>query len=300
MRYLIQRLDKTIKSFTRYSLIKVALLTITNCIVIFLVVTKCTDKKQITEPIVAEPKYEIRKNVAMPTTIEWSSYDESKPHTKLSYSNNLDIMLVESSFNSVLSDLLGGIGPLGFYNAVYWDSNNNTYYAVTNKFLFDRPIPVTNTNFVYALNNPNQIEPVFYPDYQEIFPDTKAPLLYIGDLSSPFERVYLDPTNQVYYIKHIVTLDTSIYEEMTYTNDGEYNHPYKEITNQTSPVYPAEISNITEYTDGTTSVSTYRTYTNKNKQEFSLFFLNMDGEETFYTPILYHSSDDLIIINEKL
>ena len=290
MKYLIQRLDKTIKSFTsftRYSLIKVALLTITNCIVIFLVVTKCTDKKQITEPIVAEPKYEIRKNVAMPTTIEWSSYDESKPHTKLSYSNNLDIMLVESSFNSVLSDLLGGIGPLGFYNAVYWDSNNNTYYAVTNKFLFDRPIPVTNTNFVYALNNPNQIEPIFYPDYQEIFPDTKAPLLYIGDLSSPFERVYLDPTNQVYYIKHIVTLDTSIYESQPYSDDSIYQ------TNTTPPIYPAVFSNITTHANGFIELlGSGVTYTNENKREFTIYFLNIVGEETYY-PAIPYSSDTI-------
>ena len=208
-------------------------------------------------------------------------------------------MLVESSFNSVLSDLLGGVGKLGFYNVVYWDSNNNTYYTVTNKFLFDRPIPVTNTNFVYALNNPNQIEPVFYPDYQEIFPDTKAPLLYIGDLSSPLERVYLDPTNQVYYIKKLDSFDTSVYEEMTYTNDGEYNHLYKLVTNNTPPIYPAMFTNIRTYDDGKTRIIPYLKYTNENNQVFGS--LNYNTEPPYainYPPILYYSSDDLIVVNK--
>ncbi|MGL4389139.1 MAG: hypothetical protein ACRCTJ_07090, partial [Brevinema sp.] len=181
------------------------------------------------------------------------------------------------------------------YEAVYWDSNNNAYYLVTNKRTFCHPI--TNTNFVYALNNPNQIEPVFYSNYQEIFTNTGAPLLYIGDLSSPLERVYLDPTNQVYYIKQLTFWDTSIYEEMTYTNDGEYNHPYKMITNTTPPIYPAEISNVTKYTDGTIDISTYRTYTNKHKQEFSIPAKGIFGDDTFYMPILYYNDGDLIIVN---
>ena len=257
MKYLIQRLDKTIKSFTsftRYSLIILVLLTMS-----------CTDKKQTTEPVVIEP---IIAEVPKPEPI------------KLSYSNSLDIMLVESSFQRAQRYIIERYLEKSIYNAVYWDSNNNTYYAVTNKFLFDRPIPVTNTNFVYTVDKSKQIEPVFYPDYQEIFPDTKAPLLYIGDLSSPFERVYLDPTNQVYYIKHIVTIDTSIYE----SRPGADN---KLQTNNTPPVYPAMFTNIRTYDDGKTRIIPYLIYTNENKQEFILPFLNIFGEETYYPVTLY-------------
>ena len=206
MRYLIQRLGtlfyqtsclkksikhrvfKTIKSFTsftHYSLIILVLLTMS-----------CTDKKQIAEPIIAE--------VPKPEPI------------KLSYDKGLDLMLVDTQFkmwdeeisalrkDPTVFDDSGEVN--GLYEATYWDTNTHTYYIVINDhYRFNR---ITNVQFEYTIDEQKQYEAVFHPTMKEIFRDTKAPLLYIGSIS-PLERVYLDPTNQNYYIKHLAPFDTS-------------------------------------------------------------------------------------------
>ncbi len=261
---------------------KIVILTIINCTIIFFIVTTCSNNK---ESQIQDTKHEIRTNIAMPTTIEWSSYDES--YINLSYSNSLDITLVETKFLNTIKDLLG-ISEYDFtspYSAIYWDSHNNTYYAVTNYDVFNYPIPVSNTNFAYALNNPNQIEPVFYPEYQEIFPDTKATLLYIGDLSSPLERVYLDPTNQVYYIKRLEAFDTSFYI-------SDFNDIVK--TNDSTPIYPAISSNIIEHTSGVLELLGVSViYTNENKQILYMTKYNLNPSFMISYPPVFHYSREV-------
>ena len=59
---------------------------------------------------------------------------------------------------------------------------------------------------------------------------------------------------------------------------------------KTSPVYPAVFSNITTHANGFIELlGSGVIYTNENKREFIIYFLNMDGEETYYPAILYSS-----------
>lgn len=230
-------------------------------LLIILLLNGCaSNKKQIsTQTNMTAPDPAIQE-ISKPTPIE------------LSYDNSLDIMLVESSFRSAYN--CAEMSCL-YNDAIYWNSNDNIYYAVTNTELFWNPIPVTNTNtnFIYSIDTNKQIEPVFYPDYQEIFTNTGAPILYIGDLSSPLERVYLDPTNQVYYIKQLESFDTSIYK--TYDNN-------QVITQSTLPVYPAMFTNMYTNRSGEIEIIPYLNYTNDNKQLFIIIY----SEDK---PILYSS-----------
>ncbi len=221
-------------------------------IILVLLTMSCTDKKQITaDPIVVEP---IIAEVPKPEPI------------KLSYDKGLDLMLVDTSFNSTISCILRNADEGLEYYAVYWDTNHDSYYIVSNDIVLLYPIPVTNTNFVYTVDESKQIEPVFDSSLLEIFPDTKAPLLYIGSVS-PLERVYLDPTNQQYYIKYLTFFDTSTYRS--------YDKESNEVTNSnSSPVYPIIRSNRV--------LNTY--FTNTNNQIFSMPPYNSDE-----FPILYYS-----------
>ena len=235
-------------------------------IILILFITSCTDKKQTTEPIVIEPK-PIIAEVIKPEPI------------KLSYDKGLDLMLVDTSFNSTISCILRNADEGLEYYAVYWDTNHDSYYITSNDIVLLYPIPVTNTNFVYTVDESKQIEPVFDSSLLEIFPDTKAPLLYIGSVS-PLERVYLDPTNQVYYIKYLTFFDTSTYR----SHDKENS----EVTNSnSSPVYPIIMSNINNRYDNndilTNQELILNTYfTNTNNQFFSIPPYNSDEFPTLY------------------
>ena len=200
-------------------------------IILILLTMSCTDKKQIAEPIIAE--------VPKPEPI------------KLSYENDLDLMLVDTRFEIwdwELSELRKDPTVFdddgeshGSYDVTYWDTNTHTYYVTTNDV--DGLDPITNIQFEYTIDEQKQYEAVFHPSMKEIFRDTKAPLLYIGSIS-PLERVYLDPTNQVYYIKRLTHFDTS-----TYTI---YEYPAT-ITNTNSlpifPFYDTNVSYNTRYTN---------------------------------------------------
>ncbi len=220
-------------------------------IILLLFITSCTDKKQITaDPIVVEP-----------ITPKAPS---SPKITKLSYENDLDLMLVSTSFEDTWDNILDKREEgLGYY-AIYWDSYNNLYYTVTNDIVLLYPIPVTNTNFVYTIDKTKQFEPIFHLAMKEVFTNTGAPLLYIGSLS-PLERVYLDPTNQVYYIKYLAPWDNSIYT-ISY---GE-----KEVTNtRTLPIYPYVDPDFKH--DWVPNIS----FTNSNDELFILYSFNF--------PLLY-------------
>ena len=169
-------------------------------ILLLLFITSCTDKKQTTEPVVIEP---IIAEVIKPEPI------------KLSYDKGLDLMLIYSSFYNSLHQILKNAEEGLGYSAIYWDSNNNTYYTIDKSGTLVYPISVTNTNFIYTLDEEKQYEPVFHLAMKEVFTNTGSSLLYIGSVS-PLERVYLDPTNQQYYIKELTPWDNSIYT--VYTN----------------------------------------------------------------------------------
>ncbi|MGL4562827.1 MAG: hypothetical protein ACRCVW_03120 [Brevinema sp.] len=157
------------------------------------------------------------------------------------YDKELDLMLVETSFKDTLLRILDNRDEGLDYEAIYWDSNNNTYYFVSNSITMLYPIPSTNTNFIYTIDQEKQHEPIFDSSLKEIFPDTKTPLLYIGSIS-PLERVYLDPTNQNDYIKKLQFFDTSFHIS--------YDDNDKPLTNIIdSPVYPIIFSNAIYYTD---------------------------------------------------
>ncbi len=170
-------------------------------LILLLLTMSCTDKKQIAEPIIAE--------VPKPEPI------------KLSYDKGLDLMLVYTRFkmwdwelselrkDSTVFDDDGE--AVGYYMATYWDTNTHIYYTVMNAVVnkYHSLDPVTNIQFEYTIDEQKQHEAVFHPTMKEIFRDTKAPFLYIGSIT-PLDRVYLDPTNQVYYIKHLTPFDISI------------------------------------------------------------------------------------------
>ena len=258
MKYLTQRLDKTIKlfaSFTRYSLI-------------ILFITSCTDKKQIAEPIVVEPIIEevIEPETLFTNTIV-SDIDTTDPSytppeiIKLSYDKGLDLMLVDTRFQTWDYDISelrkdptvfdNGGEAHGFYMATYWDTNAQTYYVVTNIYDWS---PITNQSFEYTIDEQKQYEAVFYPMMKEVFAETKAPLLYIGSIS-PLERVYLDPTNQEYYIKYLEPFDTSIYTV--------YVDSVKTTNTNILPIFPAYDSFFSKY--GIPFIY----YTNSQRDRFS-------------------------------
>ena len=251
MKYLIQRLDKTIKSFTsftRYSLIILVLLTMS-----------CTDKKQITaDPIVVEP-----------ITPKAPS---SPKITKLSYENDLDLMLVDTTFQQWYTGLLNenhqSDDRLAGYYAMYWDTNTQTYYGVFNNNSWYGEGYITNQQFEYTIDETKQYEAVFHPSMKEVFTNTRASLLYIGSIS-PLERVYLDPTNQEYYIKSLAPWDTSIYT--VYVTEDTYNTNTLPIF----PYYDLNFSNIeTNYNQET---DTDIISTNNNKP--FIFYTNSDGDK---------------------
>ena len=145
---------------------------------------------------------------------------------------------------------------------------------------------------------------------KEIFTNTGSPLLYIGSIS-PLERVYLDPTNQEYYIKQLMPYDTTRYLvknsndtitmyacDVSTNNDGSLRTNYAPtssgdgityiITNLSPmfPTYDPTFSSIeTNYLDTniiTTNINTpYIYFTNQEGLEFQsiqpyydvLFFL---------------------------
>lgn len=283
-----------------------------------LLVSGCAEKKEIPATVISEEerneiiakmKEYTFETVSQEYIDAMEKLQEENPNaTPVRYDKGLDIILVESSFDYVQKRVLNPtLDARPSYEAVYWNSNNNAYYLVTNKYTFCDPISVSDTNFVYSIDETKQHEPVFYSDYKEIFPNTKASLLYLGSIS-PLERVYLDPVNQLYYMKLLVFWDTTIYEEMTYTNDGCYNHPYQKITNTTPLIYPAILTNVCTNTyHGHQKLETPSIreiiklrYTNKNKQEFTIHWKGFSGDLTFYMPELYDSSDNqrIVIVNE--
>ncbi|MGL5955258.1 MAG: hypothetical protein ACRC0X_01430, partial [Brevinema sp.] len=205
-------------------------------LIILLIISGCTEKK--------------KRKVIPPI---------QKAPIEVSYDKGLDLMLVDTSFIGVQQNTAAEVYH---YQAIYWDSNDNIYYNVTNTRLFGYPIIVSNTNFLYTIDEEKQYEPVFDSSLKEIFPDTQASLLYLGSVT-PLERVYLDPTNQVYYIKKLTFFDTSFY--ISYEKGSR-------ITNiNPSPVYPIIISNIS------TSYDYDRQVTN-SILVLNTYFTNIDNQ----------------------
>ena len=252
-------------------------------IIIILFITSCTDKKQTAEPIVIEPIIEevIEPEILFTNTIVNSDVDTTDPSytppkiTKLSYDKGLDLMLVDTYFQSWQDEVLDTQqnGRVVGYYAMYWDTNTQTYYGVTNNYDWYHGAPITNMQFEYVSNNKKkQQEDVFYPTMKEVFTNTGAPFLYIGSIS-PLERVYLDPTNQEYYIKYLAPWDTSIYtvyvtEDTCTTNTN--NLPI-------FPVYDPNFSNThTNYHEASDSyiINTYN-------DTPDIFYTNTDGDRFF-------------------
>ena len=187
---------------------------------------------------------------------------------KLSYDKGLDLMLVFTRFeiwDYDVSELrkdptvFDNDGEAhGFYEATYWDTNAQTYYVVTNIYDWS---PITNQSFEYTIDEQKQYEAVFYPMMKEVFAETKAPLLYIGSIS-PLERVYLDPTNQEYYIKYLEPFDTSIY---TF-----YEESVKLTNTNTLPIFPFYKPSIFINQEGSviTNLSYNTSYTNSDGDKF--------------------------------
>ena len=248
MKYLIQRLDKTIKSFTsftRYSLIILILLTMS-----------CTDKKQITEPIVIEP---IIEEVIEPEPVI-ASYDKG-----------LDLILINSNFELWYEDILlkrncpsAGVFSASSldYMAIYWQSNNNTYYKAT--------MYKTN-NIIYTLDTNQQDDKIFLPYLREYFSDkqmnetkeflisssliatnfSKSKLYYTGSISD-YKRVYIDIVNNIQYLKN---LEPILYENDSLTPIIIIDDTYK-MTPWTNIIYTNNLNQKfimedTDYADST-------------------------------------------------
>ena len=283
MKYLTQRLDKTIKSLTSlarslhpmgYSLILILLLTMS-----------CTDKKQTPEPIVLEPIIE--------EVIELGPI-------KLSYDKGLDLMLIDTVFTYWNTWYLEFFqkpddNPAQGYWATYWDTNTHTFYGVTNIYEFIS----TNSNFMYTIDKSKQSEALFHPSMKEVFTNTGSSLLYIGSVS-PLERVYLDPTNQVYYIKQLMPYDTTRYLvedsndtitmyacDFSTNKDGSLRTNYSPTSNgdgityiitNLSPMFPAydsNFSNIDKDYDEVTDTFIIST----NTDTPYIYFTNQEGLE---------------------
>ncbi|MGL5955343.1 MAG: hypothetical protein ACRC0X_01870 [Brevinema sp.] len=187
---------------------------------------------------------------------------------EVSYDKGLDLMLVDTDFRWIISRILANRDEGLTYSAVYWDKNNNRYYTIYNDITLLYPIAVSNINFIYTIDETKQYEPVFDSSLKEIFPDTDAPFLYLGSIS-PLERLYLDPTNQVYYIKKLTFFDTSIYESMLTSDNG--------LQTNISPVYPAIFTNIYTNSHGNIEIIPYFRFTNTNNQIFYQIPPNVRG-----------------------
>ena len=257
-------------------------------LILLLLTMSCTDKKVTTEPVVVEPiiaeviepepiiEEAPEPEILFTNTIVNSDEDTTDPSytppeiTKLSYDKGLDLMLVNTYFQSWLGEVLDTQqnGRVVGYHAMYWDTNTQTYYGVTNNYDWYHGAPITNMQFEYVSNNKKkQQEDVFYPTMKEIFTNTGAPFLYIGSIS-PLERVYLDPTNQEYYIKYLAPWDTSIYtvdvtEDTCTTNTN------------TLPIFPFYKPSI--YTDYREASESYIISTN-DKEPF-IYYTNSDGDK---------------------
>ncbi|MGL4561536.1 MAG: hypothetical protein ACRCV0_04525, partial [Brevinema sp.] len=170
-------------------------------LLIILFFGSCADKETSSQTKSESQLESVSLEMTAETNI--NKVNETTPEPILvSYDKGLDLILVETSFENTIYRILDNGEESLDYEAIYWDSNNNQYYTIENDITLIYPIPTTNTNFIYNLDESNQLEPVFDESLREIFPDTKAPLLYIGSIS-PLERLYLDPTNQQYYIKKL-------------------------------------------------------------------------------------------------
>ena len=229
-------------------------------IILILFITSCTDKKVTTEPVVVEP---IIAEVPKPEPI------------KLSYDKGLDLMLVDTSFHQWNELMLqyeeDGIWgeKLTFYYAMYWDTNTQTYYGVTNNNSVYGFIPITNMQFEYTIDEQKQHETVFYPTLKEVFTNTGASLLYLGSIS-PLERVYLDPTNQVYYIKYLAHFDTTLYII------DKYDNIEPTITNtNTLPIFPFYKPSISVYYSQEIDADIIST----NDDKPSIDYTNSDGDK---------------------
>ncbi len=130
---------------------------------------------------------------------------------ELSYDRGLELVLVDTMFTDWHTWYLDfskepDDNPAQGYWATYWDTNTHTFYGVTNIYEF----MTTNSNFTYTINENKQFENLLHPSMEEKFTNTGSPLLYIGS-TTPLERIYLDPTNQQYYIKQLMPYDTTRY-----------------------------------------------------------------------------------------
>ncbi|MGL5955555.1 MAG: hypothetical protein ACRC0X_02970 [Brevinema sp.] len=243
-----------------------------SVLILLLIISGCTEKKAqavekpIPEPVKVAPM-KIYNNANLNpifAKLSISNVNLSLP-IEVSYDKGLDLMLVDTDFRWIISRILANRDEGLAYSAIYWDKNNNRYYTIYNDIALLYPIAVSNINFVYTIDETKQYEPVFDSSLKEIFPDTQASLLYLGSIS-PLERLYLDPTNQVYYIKKLTFFDTSFYIS--------YDNADNEQTNLiSSPVYPIIISNISTSYDYdrqvTNSILVLNTYfTNTNHQIF--------------------------------
>ena len=255
-------------------------------IILVLLTMSCTDKKQIAEPIVVEPIIVevIEPEILFTNTIVNSDVDTTDPSytppkiIKLSYDKGLDLMLVDTSFKQWHGEVIGyetatqeekgNWGRYYGYYAMYWDTNTQTYYGVTNNYDWYHGAPITNIQFEYISNNKKkQQEAVFYPTMKEVFTNTGAPFLYIGSIS-PLERVYLDPTNQEYYIKYLAPWDTS-----TYTFDISEDE-YITITNNL-PIFPFYEPSISVYYSQEIETDVFIT----NDDNPNIKYTNSDGDK---------------------
>ena len=242
-------------------LIKVALLTITNCIVIFLVVTKCTDKKQITEPIVVEPKYNTNDilildafNHDIITRMPQNSIStnpiflDTNTNLVLSYGLTPELYILDNYTYPIQRygykiectwDQTNGIqdGTISnntyyitlcdgtmIYKAIYYNPENSEYYHV-----LDMEI-ISNLNIPIIHFNTNLIEPI-YLTTDSITNATN--IIYIADLSTN-QRLFYKPDNNSYLIK---TLNKIIDNEVFYINYD--NDPPGTNLAISETVYPA-------------------------------------------------------------
>ena len=209
-------------------------------ILLLLFITSCTDKKQITEPIIAE--------VIEPEPVI-ASYDKG-----------LDLILIGSTYRYWYSELL--LDRAGFFDpdwieqardyatSYYWDSKDNTYYMSHMQ---------TTNDIIFTIDTNLQYETLYDPYFIEKYVETNsnnivyAEILYVGSIT-PLERVYYDPTNNVQYIKELQAIPTNTYFDVDPETYDKVNIPMD------LPVYPEATVGIMIFV------------TNKNNQKFLIVY----------------------------
>ncbi len=184
-------------------------------ILLFLVITSCTDKEDFAHVL-------SNKNI-----IEEVKVIEPEP-VIASYDKGLDLILIGSDFKIWQIQKQTPTDTYTF--SEYWDTHNNVYYFADLK--------ITN-NILYNIDTNLQYEKTCNPAWIEKdskYGDTNilAELLYVGSLE-PLKRIYYDPINKIQYIKTLNFINTDKYKIEHRNPDGT---SYYETIYTDLPVYP--------------------------------------------------------------